>query len=117
MFECLACNLLQTSPLKLCYEKLRFFYMCSQNAGNAISETQILKISCGGTCPQLQSPQLNRACGILLTPSAIAYYAGVGRGKWALWQFCPTTEESLKNALRFSALGNLKQLLKRLFYA
>jgi hypothetical protein len=30
---------------------------------------------------------------------AIAYYAGGGKGKWALWQFCPTTEESLKNAL------------------
>ena len=24
---------------------------------------------------------------------------GEGQGKWALWQFCPTTEESLKNAL------------------
>jgi hypothetical protein len=24
---------------------------------------------------------------------------GGGQGKWALWQFCPTTEESLKNAL------------------
>jgi hypothetical protein len=31
----------------LCFEKLRFFKMCSQNAGNAISETQILKISWG----------------------------------------------------------------------
>ena len=41
MFECLACNLFQISPLKLCFEKLRFFLMCSQNAGNAISETQI----------------------------------------------------------------------------
>jgi hypothetical protein len=25
---------------------------------------------------------------------------GGGQGKWALWQFCPTTEESLKNALQ-----------------
>jgi hypothetical protein len=24
---------------------------------------------------------------------------GEGQGKWALWQFCPTTEESIKNAL------------------
>ena len=24
---------------------------------------------------------------------------GGGQGKWALWQVCPTTEESLKNAL------------------
>jgi putative component of membrane protein insertase Oxa1/YidC/SpoIIIJ protein YidD len=31
----------------LCFEKLRFFKMCSQNAVNAISETQILKISWG----------------------------------------------------------------------
>jgi hypothetical protein len=42
VFECLACNLLQISPLKLCFEKLSFFKMCSQNAGNAISKTQIL---------------------------------------------------------------------------
>ena len=27
------------------------------------------------------------------------YYAGGGQEKWALWQFFPTTEESLKNAL------------------
>ena len=37
--------------------------------------------------------------------SAIAYYigggGGGGRGKWALWQFYHTTEESLKNALSF----------------
>jgi tetratricopeptide (TPR) repeat protein len=25
-----------------------------------------------------------------------------GQGKWALWQFCPTTEESLKNALKIA---------------
>jgi hypothetical protein len=55
VFECLACNLLQISPLKLCFEKLSFFKMCSQNAGNAISKTQILKsplsfpLECGGT--------------------------------------------------------------------
>ena len=73
--------------------------MCSQNAGNAISETQTLKISWGGHAPSFNPPWLTRACGTLLTPSAIAYYAGGGQGKWALWQFCPTTEESLKNAL------------------
>jgi hypothetical protein len=31
-----------------------FFKMCSQNAGNAISETQILNIS-WGACPQTPS--------------------------------------------------------------
>ena len=42
-----------TDPCKIgspVFEKLRFFKMCSQNAGNAISETQILKIS-WGACP------------------------------------------------------------------
>ena len=68
--------------------------MRSQNAGNAISESQILKIS-WGACPA-RPPLLSRACGTRLTPSAIAYYPGGGQGKWALWQFCPTTEESLK---------------------
>jgi hypothetical protein len=49
----------------------------------------------------------------LLTPSAIAYYAGGGQEKWALWQFCPTTEESLKNALEISGqyFIELKQLV------
>jgi hypothetical protein len=62
--------------------------MCSQNAGNAISETQILNISWGG-CPQTPPPsQLTSLCTIL-----------GGRREWARWQFCPTTEESLKNAL------------------
>jgi hypothetical protein len=28
---------------------------------------------------------------------------GGGQGKWALWQFCPTTEESLKNALDYDS--------------
>jgi hypothetical protein len=62
MFEWLACNLLQISPLKLCFEKLRFFQMCSQNAGNAISETQILKISWvvgGGDMPPSFNPLTN----------------------------------------------------------
>jgi hypothetical protein len=31
------------------------------------------------------------------------YYAGGGQEKWALWQFCPTTEESLKNALQYNS--------------
>jgi hypothetical protein len=46
VFECLACNLLQISPLilKLCLRSQDFFKMCSQNAGNA-SVTPILKIS------------------------------------------------------------------------
>jgi hypothetical protein len=39
---------------RLCFEKLRFFQMCCQNAGNAISETLILKIS-WGACPLVNS--------------------------------------------------------------
>jgi hypothetical protein len=35
----------------LFWEAENFFKMCSQNAGNAISETQILKISWGGMPP------------------------------------------------------------------
>jgi hypothetical protein len=45
--------------------------MCSQNAGNGISETQILKIS-WGMPPRPPSTRL--------TPSAIAYYPG-GRAR------------------------------------
>jgi hypothetical protein len=65
--------------------------MCSQSAGNAISETQILKMSWGAY------PQTPLANSFVY---AIAYYpGGRARRKWALWQFCPTTEKSLKNAL------------------
>jgi hypothetical protein len=35
---------------------------------------------------------------------------GGGQGKWALWQFCPTTEESLKNALSVSYKSSLQIL-------
>ena len=65
MFECLACNLLQISPLKL------FLKMCPQNARNAISGTQILEPS-----------QANSSLyGTRLTPSAIVYYPGGGQGE------------------------------------
>ena len=76
--------------------------MCSQNAGNAISETHILEISWED---MPQTP---------LADSCLRYSAhtfgdrilswGGGQGKWALWQFCPTTEESLKNALTCLAI-------------
>jgi hypothetical protein len=64
------CNLLQISPLELCFEKLRFFKkMCSQNAGNAISETHILKI-----LPAVLGSHLRRSLTI----------QGGGQGKWAV---------------------------------
>jgi hypothetical protein len=50
--------------------------MCSQNAGNAISETQTLKIS--WACPHSNSSL--RPYGTRLTPSAIAYFHGGGGG-------------------------------------
>jgi hypothetical protein len=40
------------------------------------------------------------------------YYAGGGQEKWALWQFCPTTEESLKNALESGCIGTLAQIFE-----
>jgi hypothetical protein len=61
VFDCLACNLLQISPLKL------FLKMCPQNARNAISGSQILK-------PSLA----NRT---RLTPSAIVYHLRGGQGE------------------------------------
>ena len=72
--------------------------MCFQNAVNAISETQILNISWEGHAPD---PHIANSC---LQYSAHTfgdriYYLGGRARKWALWQFCPTTEESLKNAL------------------
>jgi hypothetical protein len=51
--------------------------MSSQNTGNAISETQVLKISWGA--------------------------AVLGSN----WQFCPTTEESLKNWLSLNLVTHL----------
>ena len=63
----------------LFWEAEIFFKMyCSQNAGNAIWETQILKISLGGHAPR--APQPTCVCGTRLTQSAIAYYPG-GRAR------------------------------------
>ena len=62
----------------------------------AISETQILKISWG------MPPTPIANCATRLTRSHLRCshtIVGGGQGKWALLQFCPTTEESLKNAL------------------
>ena len=73
--------------------------MCSQNAGNATLETRILKIIWG--CPQTPPSYSNSVPVVLgshLGQSHIILGKG-GQGKQALWQFCPTTEESLKNAL------------------
>ena len=38
---------------------------------------------------------------------------GGGQGKWALWQFRPTTEESLKNALHSTELSKYIWQLKQ----
>ena len=71
--------------------------MRSQNAGNAISESQILKISWGHARPGPPCYLVPAVLGSHLRRSHTIL--GEGQGKWALWQFCPTTEESLKNAL------------------
>jgi hypothetical protein len=91
--------------------------MFSQNAGNAISETQILKIS-WGACPQ--TPLANSCLLYSAHTTAIAYYpGGKASRKWALWQICPTTEESLKNALppeahtiRFQSINTLYNMVQ-----
>jgi hypothetical protein len=41
---------------------------------------------------------------------------GGGQEKWALWQFCPTTEESLKNALEKELPYTLKSPNKQLMH-
>jgi hypothetical protein len=76
--------------------------MCSQNAGNAISENQILKISWGGhapTCPPPSTPLANSCLRYSAHTFGDRILCWEGQGKWALWQLCLTTEESLKNAL------------------
>jgi hypothetical protein len=83
VLECLACNLLQISPLKLCPEKLRFIYMCFQNAGNAISETQILKISWGGMLPDPLAYSCLRYSAPTFGDRILSLGVGV-QGKWAL---------------------------------
>ena len=71
--------------------------MCSQNAGNAISQRPIFKIFPGVHAPKPPSQLGPAVLGSHLRRSHTVL--GGGQGKWALWQFCPTTEESLKNAL------------------
>jgi hypothetical protein len=62
------------------------------------TETQISKISCVSMPPDPSIQLVPAALGSHLQRSHTIL--GRGQGKWALWQFCPTTEESLKNALR-----------------
>jgi hypothetical protein len=53
VFECLACNLLQISPLELCFEKLRFFLNVFSECRKCYFGDPILKISGGGGMPIL----------------------------------------------------------------
>ena len=67
--------------------------MISQNAGtDAISETQILKKPKRTRASMRHSAQTFGAC--------ILTWVVRGEGKWALWQFFSTTEESLKMQCR-----------------
>jgi hypothetical protein len=66
--------------------------MCPQNAGNAISETEILKIQ--------NSTQLILAYGTLLTTSVLAYYSEARAWKMGSLAIFPhPAEESLTNAM------------------
>jgi hypothetical protein len=58
-------------------------------------------------CPTIneESDCLRKKIVILLRRSHTIL--GGGQGKWALWQFCPTTEESLKNALIINSYSQL----------
>jgi hypothetical protein len=49
VFECLACNLLQIPPLKLCFEKLRFFL----NVFSECRKCYFRDPYSWGTCPQI----------------------------------------------------------------
>jgi hypothetical protein len=92
----------------LFWEAEIFLKTCSQNAGNVISETQILKIS-WGACPQ--TPLANSSLRFS------AHTFGDRKLSWGRTRkmgplavlFCPTTEESLKNAL----LQQLGQAVRR----
>jgi hypothetical protein len=98
--ECLACNLLQISQLKLCFEKRRFCKKCILRMQKMLFQRPkfLGGGGGGGACPQI--PLANsclRYSGSHLRQSHTI--PGGGQVKWALWQFYSTTEESLKNAL------------------
>jgi hypothetical protein len=61
------------------------------------------KFSGGGTCPQ--TPLVNSCLRMRYSAHTVGnciVSVGGGQGKWALSQFCPTTGESLRNALPVS---------------
>jgi hypothetical protein len=70
--------------------------MCSQSAGNIISETQISNISWRGHAPH---PLAKSCLWYSVHPFSDRILSWGRQGKWTIWQFCPSTEESLKNAL------------------
>jgi hypothetical protein len=63
--------------IKTLFWEAEIFLMCSQNAGNAISETQILKIS-WGACPQTP---LTNSCLRLLGSHLRSLHTILGEGK------------------------------------
>jgi hypothetical protein len=56
MFECLACNLLQISPLKLCFEKLRFFENVFSECRKCYFRDPNFKNFLGGDMPPASTP-------------------------------------------------------------
>jgi hypothetical protein len=70
--------------------------MCSQNAGKRDPN---FKNFLRWACPQTPTANLCLRYSAHTFGDRILSWRGGHAGKWALWQFCPTTEESLKNAL------------------
>jgi hypothetical protein len=99
-----------SSPLKLCFEKRRYFFkrVLRIQENYVISETQILKIS--WTCPHSNSSL--RYSAHTVSYHILSWGGGGGQGKWAL---CPTTGESLKNALNWCKLQKFLQFPLILF--
>jgi hypothetical protein len=44
LFECLACNLLPISPLKLCFEKLRFLWLACSRASHILCNAKSVRV-------------------------------------------------------------------------
>jgi hypothetical protein len=82
----------------LFWEAEIFFKMCSQNAGNAISETPILTIS-WEHAPRHPSWLMPSVLGSHLRRSHTTQRGGQGENGPLGSLISPTTEESLKNAL------------------
>ena len=100
----IACNLLQISPLKLCFEKPRSFLKCVLRMQEMLFQRLQFKKFPGSMPPDILADSCLRYSAHTFGDRILP--RGEGKERMGPWQFSPTTEESLKNALHHQEIND-----------